>query len=37
VATLALDRRAKDLKGIGRTIEAKIVEIIEEGEIRALT
>jgi DNA polymerase (family 10) len=37
VAQLALDGRAKDLNGIGRTIEAKIIEIIEEGEIRALT
>jgi DNA polymerase (family X) len=37
VAKLALDGRAKDLNGIGRTIEAKIIEIIEEGEIRALT
>jgi len=37
VAQLALDGRAKDLNGIGRTIEAKIIEIVEEGEIRALT
>jgi DNA polymerase (family 10) len=37
VAKLALDGRARDLNGIGRTIEAKIVEIVEEGEIRALT
>jgi len=37
VAQLALDGRAKDLNGIGRTIEAKIIEIIEDGEIRALT
>jgi len=37
VAKLALDGRAKDLNGVGRTIEAKIIEIIEEGEIRALT
>src|SRR6266550_2136365 len=37
VAQLALDGRAKDLQGIGKTIEGKIVEIIEDGEIHALT
>ena len=37
VAQLALDGKAKDLNGIGRTIEAKIIEIVEDGEIRALT
>jgi DNA polymerase (family X) len=37
VAQLALDGRAKDLNGIGKTIEEKILEIVEEGEIRALT
>ena len=37
IAQLALDGRAKDLQGIGKTIEAKIVEIIEDGEIHALT
>src|SRR5947209_8197881 len=37
VAQLALDGRAKELRGIGRTIEEKIVEIVEIGEIQALT
>jgi len=37
VAQLALEGRAKDLNGIGKTIENKIVEIIEDGEIHALT
>src|ERR1700733_7506172 len=37
VAQLALDGRAKELQGIGKTIEQKIVEVVEEGEIRALT
>ena len=37
VAQLALEGRAKDLNGIGQTIENKIVEIIEDGEIHALT
>ena len=37
IAQLALDGRAKELQGIGKTIEAKIVEIIEDGEIHALT
>jgi DNA polymerase (family 10) len=37
VAQLALDGKAKDLNGIGQTIENKIVEIIEDGEIHALT
>src|SRR6266481_2722637 len=37
VAQLALDGRAKELQGIGRTIEEKIVEIVEIGEIQALT
>lgn len=36
VAQLALDGEAKELPGIGRTIEAKIVEAVEEGEIAAL-
>ncbi len=36
VAQLALDGRAKELQGIGRTIEGKIVEIVEDGEIHAL-
>jgi DNA polymerase (family X) len=37
VAELALEGNAKDLPGIGKTIEGKIVEIVNEGEIRALT
>jgi DNA polymerase (family X) len=37
VAQLALDGRAKELQGIGKTIEQKIVEAIEDGEIHALT
>jgi DNA polymerase (family 10) len=37
VAQLALDGRAKQLQGIGKTIEAKIVEAVDDGEIHALT
>jgi DNA polymerase (family X) len=37
VAQLALDGKAVRLQGIGKTIEAKIVEAIEDGEIHALT
>jgi DNA polymerase (family X) len=37
VAQLALDGRAKELQGIGKTIEEKIVQAIEDGEIHALT
>jgi DNA polymerase (family X) len=37
VAQLALDGRAKELQGIGKTIEEKIVQIVEQGEIDALT
>src|SRR5437016_3405193 len=37
VAQLALNGRAKELQGIGKTIEQKIVEVIEDGEIHALT
>jgi DNA polymerase (family 10) len=37
IAQLALDGRAKDLPGIGRTIESKIVQIVDSGEIEALT
>ena len=37
VAQLALDGRAKELQGIGKTIEQKIVEAVEAGEIHALT
>jgi DNA polymerase (family X) len=37
VAKLALEGRAKELQGIGKTIEEKIVEVVEDGEIHALT
>ena len=37
VAQLALDGKAKELPGIGKTIEEKIVQIVETGEIEALT
>jgi DNA polymerase (family 10) len=37
VAQLALDGKAKQLQGIGKTIEEKIVQVVEEGEIQALT
>ena len=37
IAQLALDGRAKELQGIGKTIEEKIVQIVEQGEIEALT
>jgi DNA polymerase (family X) len=37
VAELALSGRAKELQGIGKTIEEKIVEIVQDGEIHALT
>jgi DNA polymerase (family 10) len=37
VAQLALEGRAKQLQDIGKTIEAKIVEVVEDGEIHALT
>jgi len=37
VAQLALDGRAKELQGIGKTIEEKIVQAIETGEPEALT
>ena len=37
VAQLALQGRAKELQGIGKTIEAKIVEVVSDGEIHALT
>src|SRR5438270_65151 len=36
VAQLALDGRAKELQGIGKTIEEKIVQIVDQGEIEAL-
>ncbi len=37
VAELALEGKAKDLPGIGKVIEGKIVEIVNDGEIHALT
>src|SRR6059058_4162836 len=37
VAQLALDGKAKQLQDIGKTIEAKIVQVVEDGEIHALT
>jgi len=37
MAQLALEGRAKDLPGIGKTIESKIVQIVDSGEIEALT
>jgi DNA polymerase (family X) len=36
VAELALAGKAKELPGIGKTIEEKIVEVIDDGEIHAL-
>ncbi|MBA3565697.1 MAG: DNA polymerase/3'-5' exonuclease PolX [Actinobacteria bacterium] len=37
VAELALAGRATDLPGIGKTIEQKVVEIVNDGEMHALT
>jgi len=37
VAELALSGRATDLPGIGKTIEQKVVEIVNDGEMHALT
>ncbi|MBV8079017.1 MAG: DNA polymerase/3'-5' exonuclease PolX [Actinobacteria bacterium] len=37
VAKLALEGRAKELQGIGKTIEEKIVEVTRDGEIHALS
>jgi DNA polymerase (family 10) len=37
VAELALSGRATDLPGVGKTIEQKVIEIVEDGEIHALT
>ena len=37
VAQLALDGKAKELPGIGATIQDKIVQIVDTGEIEALT
>jgi DNA polymerase (family X) len=36
IAQLALDGKAKNLSGIGKTIEEKIVQIVDDGEIHAL-
>ncbi len=36
VAELALEGKAKELTGIGKTIEQKIVELVETGEMEAL-
>ena len=37
VAEMALAGKAKELQGIGKTIEEKIVEVVELGEMSALT
>ncbi|CAN5140335.1 DNA polymerase/3'-5' exonuclease PolX [soil metagenome] len=37
VAELAMSGRAKELQGIGKTIEEKIVQVVEDGEMHALT
>lgn len=37
VAELALAGTARELPGIGKTIEAKIVEVVESGEMQALS
>jgi len=37
VAQLALEGKAKNLSGIGKTIEDKIVQVVEKGEMEALT
>src|SRR6266513_2863394 len=36
IAQLAVEGRAKELSGIGKTIEEKIVQIVEDGKIEAL-
>src|SRR5687767_11025960 len=36
IAQLAVEGKAKELSGIGKTIEEKIVEIVQKGEIAAL-
>ena len=36
IAQLAIDGKAKELSGIGKTIEEKIVQIVEQGKIEAL-
>jgi DNA polymerase (family X) len=37
VAQMAVEGKAKDLPGIGKTIEEKIVQIVDTGEMAALT
>ena len=37
IAELALQGKAKELPGIGKTIENKVVEVVEDGEMHALT
>jgi DNA polymerase (family 10) len=37
IAQLAKEGKAKDLPGIGQTIQSKIVQIVDKGEIEALT
>jgi DNA polymerase (family 10) len=37
IAELALEGKAKELPGIGKTIETKAVEVVELGEMKALT
>jgi DNA polymerase (family X) len=37
IAELAIDGKAKELPGIGKTIEAKVVEVVQDGEMHALT
>jgi DNA polymerase (family X) len=36
IAQLAVEGKAKELSGIGKTIEEKIVQIVEDGQIEAL-
>jgi len=36
IAALALEGKAKELPGIGKTIEEKIVEVVNDGEMHAL-
>ncbi len=37
IAELALEGKAKELPGIGKTIENKVVEVVSDGEMHALT
>jgi DNA polymerase (family 10) len=37
IAELALEGKAKELPGIGKTIEAKVVEVVQDGEMHALS